>query len=122
MDLRKSERFKASKEILVAIDFSQEKSRGTVIGSLIDISQSGLAFKYLPLDTDEETLGSGFYKVMVRCNPGSFCGLPLSRIVYDEPLYFEQSYLLPPSRRCGVQFASPLSPEELLSIVSGSCS
>ncbi len=118
MDLRESKRYAPTKEILVAVTLSWEGPVKTVIGSLIDISRSGLAFKYLPLDMITLSSANGSCEIMISYHSGSFSDLPVSSIVYDKATSFNDFHFLPPPRRCAVKFTRQLSEVEWQYIIN----
>ena len=115
MEHRRHERFESTKDATVALLFQPEKCEHNLVGPLINISQSGLAFSFLPLDKIKtparghctiSLIGSGLSAHTIRC-----------RKVYEVAVP-RRSFFLPPPKRVGVEFLLPLSGTEFKSIIS----
>lgn len=105
MDTRKSARFPIPADTLIVL-FSPGDDNPVLIGSLIDFSQTGLAFAYLPFESNPKLPSS------VCCNMWLQSYGLKGHTIYETVLSGE-SYFLCPRMRCGIQFATPLSNSEL---------
>jgi hypothetical protein len=86
-----------------------------LIGPLVDISQSGLRFTYLPLQSDIDIPMKGPCQVVFRYGSRSFSEPIPCKIVYETVSPTRFSSMLP-VRCCGIQFLTPLSASDIESI------
>jgi hypothetical protein len=113
MELRKYSRFFPQCEIIVAL----VSDEGNVLtGSLVDLSRSGLAFKYMS-------------RFKCRIPTYAFCGVmlksgrePLSEpiaceVVHEAPAW-EASCSADSMERCGIRFKTPLTVPAMESLLS----
>jgi hypothetical protein len=112
---RRCERFSPKKDVTVALIYPPQESEYNLTGSLIDIGQFGLAFKYLPFGTlktstrelcEVSLLGIHTPTKLIRC-----------RKVYEVDSR-DESGPLPSEKRVGLEFLIPLSPSELQTVIS----
>ncbi len=123
MEPRKYERYTPKKKIMVALRLPPEHQNWTFTGHLVDLSQSGLSFAYLPLSaaipvrtTCEIMLkyGSKPFEEPVACEPvyeldTKEVGRETSQKITYETQFSSETYSLPLMKRCGVKFTNPLS-------------
>ncbi|MEN6438517.1 MAG: hypothetical protein ABFD97_08035 [Syntrophobacter sp.] len=118
MDLRKSNRYRPEKEVLVALYLTPSDrnfdTSTAFVGYLTDLSQSGLAFNYLDFNRPPV---QGCYRVIL-INDHHLTDPISCRIVHDTVIGAELG--LPGKRYCGLEFFSPLDSSEVPMFITGS--
>ena len=114
-ELRSCERFSPKKGVMIALIYRSPKHESNLIGSLIDISQSGLSFSYLPFSRHKTSIEE-YCKVY-------FLGLnmptePIRCRRVNEVDIHDESHSSQPAKRVGLEFLMPLSTSELQTLVS----
>jgi hypothetical protein len=94
---RRNRRHELNKEVFVALrpDFNR-------LGSLRDISRTGLGFEYFPCEDASCRLGDVHVDIFCQENNYLLSRLPC-KLIYDQPV---DPNLSSSPRRCGLQFAS----------------
>ena len=88
-----------------------------LIGPLVDISESGLCFTFLPLQSDMVIPAGGPCEVVLKYGFRTFSKPIPSRIVYGSVSSMTSSFMAP-AMRCGVEFSTPLSSAEIETVYS----
>ena len=116
MEQREHKRYTPKKEVLVAL-LLQSREHTDVIGRLIDISQSGLALAYLPLDDTIIPVKTPC-EVMLKLKSHLFTKPLKCEIVNETQLNPDTSYyFLHPLNRYGIRFSSLPSASDLREII-----
>lgn len=110
LERRRHERSLAKKEAWVSLQLSPGELNPVCIGRLIDISQGGLAFDYIVMETDLTNQVQTFARVRLQSpsGPALFSEAMQCKIIRDTYMPPGSFYSLP-IRRCGLQFEEPLS-------------
>lgn len=115
-ELRGFKRFSPKKDVTVALICPPQECESNLIGSLADISRSGLAFSYLPFGA--EGASTKGYVMVSLLGPH----IPLAPIrckkVYEVD-FLDKSQPSTSARRVGLEFLITLSASELQTVVSG---
>ncbi|MDR3567531.1 MAG: hypothetical protein P4L43_05835 [Syntrophobacteraceae bacterium] len=88
-----------------------------LIGPLVDISESGLCFTFLPLQSGMEIPTQGPCEVVLKYGFRAFSKPIASRIVYGSVTSTTTSFMAP-AMRCGIEFLTPLTTPEIETIYS----
>jgi hypothetical protein len=109
---RKHKRHIPKKEIIVALI---SKCEDTVVGRVIDISKSGLALSYLPLENDESFIRSNMpCEYMLKFVKQPFTKPNGCKVVCEIELNSKESwYFVNSLRRCGISFEMLLNDSEI---------
>lgn len=114
-ELRICRRLNPQSQVMVALIYPPENSENNFVGSLLDISQSGLAISYVSLGRTAalkkkhcklSILKSGMTQKMINC-----------RKIYEMEVS-EQSGNSPSVKRAGFKFLRVISSSEVDSIIS----
>ncbi len=117
MDRREHDRNTPQKPVMVILTLPVSGIY-PLIGPLVDISQSGLSFTYLPLQQDIDIPMQGECEVVIKCGFRSFSDPYPCRVIYDKAVSPRGFSLMVPARRCGIQFLTPLSNFDIESFCS----
>ncbi|MGO9556544.1 MAG: hypothetical protein ACLP2U_16155 [Syntrophobacteraceae bacterium] len=117
MELRRSNRYRPEKDVLVALYLMLNDQNfdiyTTVVGYLTDLSQWGLAFSYLDFN---RPLALGYYRVIL-INPHHLTDPISCRIVHEKVSPAKLG--LPDKHYCGLEFFSPLDSREVPMLING---
>jgi hypothetical protein len=131
MEPRRYERYTPKKEIMVALRLPPEQQNWTFMGHMVDLSQSGLSFAYLPISRAIPVsvrceimlkYGSKPFDEPIACEPvyeldTKKTGRETGQNITYETQFSSETYSLPLMRRCGVKFINPLSVSALQELV-----
>ena len=100
-EARRYQRFISKKDTMVALLRPPDDSENNLVGLLLDVSQSGLAFKYLPFKSMDSPVNYK-QKCVAFLLQSSASKQPIaSKVVYDMDIQ-EESCFLPPPKRIGL--------------------
>jgi len=117
MRVREHTRYNAEKAIMVILTLPVSGIY-PLIGPLVDISEAGLCFTYLPLQCDIDIPMQAPCEVVLKYGFRSFSDPIPCKIVYESVAPPAGSSFMVPVRRCGIQFLSPLPDLDLKYISS----
>ncbi len=114
---REHTRYNAGKAIMVILTLPVSGIY-PLIGPLVDISESGLSFTYLPLQCDIDISMQDPCEVVLKYGSRSFSDPIPCKIVYETVSPPRGSSFMVPVRQIGIQFLTPLPALDLEFICS----
>ncbi len=107
MEQRKHPRFKARDGAFAAVFASPEKELVLGLGHIVDMSEDGIAFRYMPLDSPlvAESVADGTLEMFWDDGQSLYSVPTLAcKVVYDKKEEPSFGYRFCEIRRCGLQF------------------